>query len=326
MKVLISGGAGFIGSHVTEELLEQGYEVVIIDNLTTGFTRNMPSGVSFYQFNLDDPRIEYVFEKEKPTLVIHLAAQASVSMSMRDPYLDFFTNTAGTLKLLLLAKKYQVRKFLFASTAAVYGDPLYLPIDEKHLINPQSYYAQSKLSAENYIKLYDILNGLDSCILRFSNVYGPRQNPEGEAGVISIFINRMLRRKSVLIYDGTQTRDFIYVKDVAKACRLALESDQKGVFNISSGVETTINELYALLAEAMNCSDLPNYEPLRPGELSRSVLDNRKAQMKLNWKIQHTLKKGLRETVLAYQKGMITTDAQFKEAYKEKYSITNYYI
>lgn len=326
MKVLISGGAGFIGSHVTEELLDHGYEVVIIDNLTTGLSGNLPSGVRFYHFNLDDPGIEYVFEKEKPTLVIHLAAQASVSMSMRDPYLDFFTNTAGTLKLLLLAKKYQVKKFLFASTAAVYGEPLYLPIDEKHLINPQSYYAQSKLSAENYIKLYDTLNGLDSCILRFSNVYGPRQNPEGEAGVISIFINGMLQHKGVVIYDGTQTRDFVYVKDVARACRLALESDQKGVFNISSGIETPINELYALLSEVMNCSQLPNYKPLRAGEIGRSVLDNRKALKNLNWEIQHTLKKGLRETVLAYQKGMIATDAQFKETYQEEYSITNHYV
>lgn len=323
MKVLISGGAGFIGSHVTEELLSHGYEVVIVDNLTTGLSGNLSKKVKFYHFNLDDPGVEYVFKKEKPTLVIHLAAQASVSMSMRDPYLDFFTNTAGTLKLLLLSKKYQVKKFLFASTAAVYGQPMYLPIDEKHLIDPQSYYAQSKLSAESYIKLYDMLNGLDSCILRFSNVYGPRQNPEGEAGVVSIFINRLLQQKNVLIYDGTQTRDFIYVKDVAKACRLALESNQKGVFNISSGIETTINELYRLIAEEMNCKKPPVYKPLRPGEIERSVLDNRKARHDLRWKVQHTLKKGIKETILTYQKGMITANDAIKE---ERYGLTNYYI
>lgn len=307
MKVLISGGAGFIGSHVTEELLKYYYDVVIIDNLTTGLSGNMPKNIRFYHFDLNDPEMEYVFEKEQPDIVIHLAAQASVTTSMRDPYLDFFTNTAGTLRLLLVAKKYKVKKFLFASTAAVYGEPSYLPVDENHITNPGSYYAQSKFSAENYIALYDTLNGLDSCILRFANVYGPRQNPNGEAGVISIFINRLLTEKQISIYDGSQTRDFIYVKDVATACRLAIESDKKGVFNISSGTETTINDIYHHISSVMDVKTFPIYEPLRQGEIVRSVLANEKAKHELHWKPQYSLIEGLTKTVASYMKEMTYT-------------------
>lgn len=302
MKVLISGGAGFIGSHVTEELLNNNYDVVVIDNLTTGSPSNMPDNVRFYHSDLNDPELEYVFEIEKPDIVIHLAAQASVTISMDNPYMDFFTNTAGSLKILLLSKKYKVKKFLFASTAAVYGEPLYLPIDEKHEINPQSYYAQSKFSAESYIKLYAKLSNLESCILRFSNVYGPRQSSNGEAGVISIFINQLLNDEKVSIYDGNQTRDFIYVKDVANACRCAIESGGSGVFNVSSSTETTINDLFHLISEVIGVNSLPTYKPLRQGEVERSVLDNRKARKELNWNTQHTLLDGLKETSAHYSK------------------------
>ncbi len=194
------------------------------------FTTMFLIGVNFYQMDLNDPKLEYVFKKEKPDYVIHLAAQASVIASMNDPYLDFSTNTAGTVKLLQLVKKYNVNKFLFASTAAVYGEPSYFPIDENHLIHAQSFYALSKYSAENYISIIANLTVLNSCILRFSNVYGPRQNENGEAGVISIFINRLLANEKVNIYDGSQTRDFVYVKDVALACRLHYETNANGVF------------------------------------------------------------------------------------------------
>ena len=300
MKVLISGGAGFIGSHVTEELLNNNYDVVVIDNLATGVPENVPDNVRFYHSDLNDPELEYVFEIEKPDIVIHLAAQASVTMSMENPYDDFFTNTAGSLKVLLLSEKYQVKKFLFASTAAVYGDPLYLPIDEKHEINPESYYAQSKYSAESYIKLYTKLSDLESSILRFSNVYGPRQNPNGEAGVISIFINQLLNEEKVSIYDGNQTRDFVYVKDVAKACRLAIESKGGGVFNVSSSTETSINDLFRLISEIIGVNSLPTYKPLRQGEIERSFLDNRKAQQELKWNTQYSLLTGLKETITSY--------------------------
>jgi UDP-glucose 4-epimerase len=300
MKVLVTGGAGFIGSHVVEELLGHQYEVIVVDNLVTGFIENVPKDVKLYQMDLNDPKFEDVFEQEKPDYVIHLAAQASVALSMTDPNLDFYTNTVGTFKTMLLSKKYNVRKIIFASTAAVYGEPLYLPIDEEHLLNPLSFYSLSKFSAENYIKYNDQVNGLDSCILRFSNVYGPRQNAYSEAGVIAIFLNRLLADESVSIYDGSQTRDFIYVKDVVLACRLAMESDHKGVFNISSCTETKIDDLFYLIAGMTKVNRKPVHKPLRIGEIKKSILDNGRARKELNWDIQHSLLEGLRETFLYY--------------------------
>lgn len=302
MKVLLTGGAGFIGSHVVEELLKYQYEVVVIDNYVTGFSKNIPDGITIYQMDLNDEDVEHVFQKESPDFVIHLAAQASVVASMNDPYLDFFTNTAGTVKILHLSKKYNIKKFLFASTAAVYGEPSYLPIDENHLIHAESFYALSKYSAENYIQHYSTFDGLNSCILRFSNVYGPRQNANGEAGVISIFINQLLENKKVNIYGGNQTRDFIYVKDIAAACRLALESIATGVFNISSCTEIGIDELYYEISDATGASVLPNYEPRRIGEIEKSILDNNKAKHEFDWQIRYSLNEGLRETIEYYSR------------------------
>lgn len=326
MKVLISGGAGFIGSHVAEEFLSKGHEVVIVDNLATGAKKNVPKGAKLYKNNLDDEYLKVIFEKERPSYVLHLAAQASVTVSMQYPYEDFYTNTAGTLKLLLLANQFQVKKFLFASTAAVYGEPSYLPIDEAHRLDPKSYYAQSKLSAENYIKLYDMLNGLDTCVLRFANVYGPRQNPDGEAGVISIFINRMLQDQEVAIYDGSQTRDFIYVKDVAKACYLAMKSERKGIFNISSGTETTITALYNLIANEIETSKAPIYKPARQEEIERSVLDNQRAQRELRWGVQNDLQNGLIETIRYYKKGLLLTNNKYGDSYEVELDYRNHYV
>jgi len=300
LKVLITGGAGFIGSHVIEELLRYNFQVVSVDNYITGFKSNLADAVTAYTMDLNDPKLESVFINENPDYVIHLAAQASVMASMNNPHFDFHTNTVGTVNVMDLSKKYHVKKFLFASTAAVYGEPEYLPIDENHSINSQSFYALSKQSAENYIRHYSIFNGLDSCILRFSNVYGPRQNEMGEAGVISIFINRLLANKEVSIFDGSQTRDFIYVKDVASACRLALLSEAKGTFNISSCSETGIEELYYKITELTGIHTMPLYEPRRIGEIVKSILDNRKAIEELDWHAQYSLQEGLKETTEYY--------------------------
>lgn len=304
MKVLVTGGAGFIGSHVTEELLKHKFKVIAVDNCVTGFPGNVPDSVRLYQMDLNDSKVESVFKQEKPDYVIHLAAQASVIVSMKDPHLDFFTNTAGTVNVLRLSKIYNVKKFLFASTAAVYGEPLYLPIDENHLIHAQSFYALSKYSAENYIEHYSKYFDLNSCILRFSNVYGPRQNENSEAGVISIFINRLLANKEVSIFDGSQTRDFIFVKDVALACRLALEGEAKGVFNISSCTETGIEDLYYQIAWLTGNDSQPSYQPRRVGEIEKSILDNRKALQELSWSVRYSLSRGLEETTKYYSKNI----------------------
>lgn len=308
MKVLVTGGAGFIGSHVIEELLKHKFEVVSVDNFVTGFPTNIPEDIRLYQLDLNDSKLELVFKQEKPDFVIHLAAQASVIASMNNPRFDFFTNTAGTVNILHLSKLYNVKKFLFASTAAVYGEPLYLPIDENHLIHAESFYALSKYSAENYIDHYSRFNNLNSCILRFSNVYGPRQNENGEAGVISIFINRLLANREVSIYDGSQTRDFIYVKDVAAACRMALEVKATGVFNISSCTEMGIEDLFYQIVEITGIHAEPSYEPRRVGEIEKSILDNRKALQELSWSVRYSLRKGLEETTQYYSKKYLATN------------------
>ena len=300
MKVLVTGGVGFIGSHVVEELVNHQYEVVLVDNIVTGSLDNLLTDVKIYELDINDQKIEYVFDRERPDYVIHLAAQVSVTASMNDPLLDLQTNTVGTVKLISLAKKYNVKNFIFASSAAVYGEPAYLPIDENHSLHALSCYSLSKYSAEKYIGLYDALYGGDSCVLRFSNVYGPRQNVDGEAGVISIFINRLVLGEEVEVFGGCQTRDFVYVKDVARACRLAIEKEQKGVFNISSGIETSVEDLLTHIFETTGTTKTPAYKPIRGGEIERSVLDNSKASYAFDWRPHYSLLEGLRETVHYY--------------------------
>ncbi len=300
MKVLVTGGAGFIGSHVVEELLACDYEVVVVDNLISGFSRNLKEQVIFYEIDINDAALAYVFEMERPDYVIHLAAQVSVQASMDNPYLDFNTNTAGTVKLLSLAKKYNTKRLLFSSSSAVYGEPLYLPIDENHPARPHSYYSLSKYTAEKYIEFHGEYSGLNYCVLRLSNVFGPRQNVEGEAGVIALFIDRLMAKRELTIFDGGQTRDFVYVKDVAQAFRCALESSKVGVFNISSHTQTKINKLYEQLIEITGEQTPPHFEPLRIGEVMDSVLDNSKARHELNWRTNYSLTRGLQETVEYY--------------------------
>lgn len=303
MKVLVTGGAGFIGSHVVEEFLENQYEVLVIDNCVSGNPKNLPDGVKLFLLDINDSAVESVFEQEQPDYVIHLAAQASVVVSMDNPHLDFFTNTAGTVNILKLSNKFNVKKLLFASTAAVYGEPSYLPVDENHFVHASSFYALSKYSAEKYIEHYSKFNGLESCILRFSNVYGPRQNVNGEAGVISIFIDRLLANKEINIYGGNQTRDFIFVKDIAKACYQALLGEAKGVFNVSSCTETKVDELFKQISEVSGRLGVkPAYKPERIGEIQNSVLDNNKARNAFNWHPCYSLSEGLEETVQYYSK------------------------
>lgn len=297
MKILLTGGAGFIGSHVAEQLVSHAYEVVVIDNLASSSTTYLPSGVRFYQMDINDAAVEVVFEKEKPDIVIHLAAQTSVVNSMKEPYFDFQTNTAATVKLLQYAVRFPIKQFIFASSAAVYGEPFHLPIDEKHAINPQSFYAVSKYSAEKYIHTFSQIHGFTSTILRFSNVYGPRQNTSGEAGVIGIFISKLLKGESCTIYGGGQTRDFVYVKDVASACRKAVESNKSGIFNVSSNDEVTINDLHECIAQKMLVDLSATYEPIRQGELLRSILSNRVTKTELAWVPMYSISNGLDETI-----------------------------
>lgn len=273
-KVLITGGAGFIGSHIADKFIENNYEVVIIDNLSTGKIENINNKANFYKADIIIDDLNNIFEKEKPSIVIHLAAQVSVSNANKNPVYDAKENIIGTLNILEHCKKFNVDKIIAASSAAVYGNPQYLPIDENHPKEPISQYGLSKLTMEKYIQL----SGVDYIICRFSNVYGPRQTIEGEAGVVTIFENAMKKDLPVCIYgDGEQTRDFVYVRDVAEVIYKLSNSDVKNeVINISTNEGITINELFYSLKCKYDYTIEPLYKGKRIGDIDVSILSNKK--------------------------------------------------
>lgn len=298
MKVLVTGGAGFIGSHIVEFLLENNIETVVVDNLVSGHKHHIPSGVAFYHSDIRNPDIDKIFMTEKPDFVIHQAAQVSVQESVKQPLYDCSENIMATVNILQSCLKHKVKKIIHASTAAVYGNPKYLPIDENHDLNPVSFYGLSKLTSETYIQLFAKLSGLKYTILRYSNVYGARQDANGEAGVISIFIDRLLKNDSPIIYgDGNQTRDFIFVKDVAYANFLALRNADNQICNISSHQQTSVNELLDIIYSLMTVENKRIYKEERPGDIVHSYLLNNKARKYLNWNPKFSLLQGLEETI-----------------------------
>ena len=276
-KIIISGGAGFIGSHVVELLLKSNNQVVVMDNLKSGKLSNLPndSRITFYKVDILKDNLEYIFEKEKPDYCIHLAAQTSVNNSEIDPMYDAQMNIISSINLLNLCKKYKIKKFITASSAAVYGIPEDLPISENQSTKPISFYGISKLTMEKYIQHFQI----PYVIFRFSNVYGPRQSSSKESGVIAIFHNAMLNNKQIEIFgDGNQIRDFIFVKDVANAINKALNSNISNITcNFSSNTGITINQLFTLMKEMYNYKYNPIYLPPRAGDITNSILDNSKA-------------------------------------------------
>ena len=278
MKVLITGGFGFIGSHIAELLLKNQTEVVIIDDLSSGTLDNIPGFdmSKFYKLDITKDNLEYVFIKEKPDCCIHLAAQTSVAHSIKNMEEDATTNILGSINVLNLCKKYNIKKLISASSAAVYGIPKYLPIDENHPTNPISNYGLSKLTMEKYIEL----SGIPYIIFRFGNVYGPRQISSKESGVIAIFNNNMLHNKEISIYgDGYQTRDFIYVVDIANICYTTLKSNVVNkIINFSSGTGISINELYKKMQTIYNYKQKPIHSPERKGEIKDSILSNKEIQ------------------------------------------------
>lgn len=301
MKVLLTGGAGFIGSYIAQELIKRDIETVIIDNLLTGNKKRIPVGSVFYQAdickNLDD-----IFVREKPDIVIHQAAQVSVKKSLEDPVNDADKNLIGTINLLNHCVHHKTKKFIFASSAALYGNPQYLPIDEKHPAVPVSPYGLSKYCAELYIQLYSKLFGLRYTILRYSNVFGGGQSVNGEAGVIAIFMNNLLNGGNINIFgDGFQTRDFIYVKDVATANIAALTHADNEILNISTQTKVSLLETVKVLGELLKASVTPNFLNEREGDIKESTLSNKRAIQLLNWKPEHSFTAGLRETAIYYK-------------------------
>lgn len=297
LKVLITGGAGFIGSHVTDVMLSAGYSVTVVDNLVTGSRNNLRREAELIALDICDEEIDSIFSQVKPQIVIHLAAQTSVTRSMSNPYVDAKTNVTGTLRILDNCVKHNVQKIIYASSAAVYGTPVTLPINEEHPLQPLSFYGLSKLTPEKYIELHHSLFNIPFTIFRFANVYGPRQDAVGEGGVVSIFLSKLMKQQTPIIYgDGEQTRDFIYVKDIAQAILAAITSGSGGCYNLSTGTASSINSLLRLACSIVGSPFEPQYYPARQGDIIHSILDNTRAKQNLNWQPVYSLETGLMET------------------------------
>lgn len=299
MRVLVTGGAGFIGSHIVDALAGAGAAVSVLDNLSTGKAENIKQEVNFYHGDLLDKEVVFrCVGRERPEVVFHQAAQVSAPKSLADPAGDAGVNIVGSLNLLEAARSEGVRKVIYASTAAVYGNPRYLPVDEAHPADPLSGYGVSKHTVERYLAMYGDLYGLDYTVLRYANVYGPRQDARGEGGVVAIFIDRLLRGERPVIYgDGLQTRDFIHVLDVAGANLCALDRGSRMTFNISTGRPATVIQLFEILKKAAGYGGGPVYDPPRPGDIRDSWLDNTGAGRELGWTPQWDLEKGIKHTL-----------------------------
>jgi UDP-glucose 4-epimerase len=299
MKVLVTGGAGFIASHVVDTLLDAGHEVVIVDNLITGRRSNINPRAKFYEVDIRSPEIEKIFAEEKPEVIDNHAAQMDVRRSVADPIFDADVNILGGLNLLNLAVKYSVRKFIHISSGgAVYGEPVYLPCDEKHPVQPLCPYGATKYMLELYLYMYKQTYGLDYTILRYGNVFGPRQDPAGEAGVVAIFTGQMLKKGPVTIFGtGEQVRDYVFVKDCALANLLVLNQGSGEIYNLGCSVPTTVNQIFDGLKEITGYPIEANYAPARAGETFKIYLSSEHAREQLGWAPKYTLKEGLQQTV-----------------------------
>lgn len=306
MKILITGGSGFIASHIADQFLTDGHTVAVIDNLSTGSRANLPSGAHLYELDIRDPRIGSVFEQEKPEVVCHHAAQLDVRVSMRDPLYDADVNIQGSLRLIDLCVRHGVSKILFASTGgAIYGEDC-IPASESDAPRPVSAYGVAKLSVEHYLHCFHVNYGIAYVALRYANVYGPRQNAHGEAGVVAIFAQRLLEGQPVTINgDGGQTRDFVYVGDVVEANVKALQGSVVGAYNIGTGTETDINAVYLTLTKHTGSETAPQYGPAKQGEQRRSVLECAKARSALGWTSTVALDAGMEKTVAFFRERMV---------------------
>jgi len=299
LKVLVTGGAGFIGSHIADRLVADSHELVLVDDLSTGHVDHLHAKARFYQMDLQSPWLDELFRIERPEAVVHQAAQASVRRSVENPVFDASVNVLGTAALLQASAHHGVRRFLFASTGgALYGDADVIPTGEDYPTLPVSPYGASKLAGEVYLRTFHALHRLSYAALRYANVYGPRQDPHGEAGVVAIFTRRLLSGEPARINgDGKHTRDFVYVGDVADANARALTSDAVGSFNVGTGIETDVITLFQLLKGLTGSSQPEAHGPPLPGEQRRSVVDPRKIEKVLGWRPQTSLEAGLDATV-----------------------------
>ena len=304
MNVLVTGGAGFIGSHVVDRFIQEGHQVSILDNLSTGKRKNVNREAVLYKADICGTRLERVFKRERPAVIVHLAAQINVRKSTEDPMFDTNVNVVGTVNLLQLAVKYGVQKIVFASSGgAVYGEQYQFPVPESHTTCPLSPYGISKLSCEYYLEYFRHEAGIGYAALRFGNVYGPRQNPEGEAGVIAIFSQQLLNGQQPLINgNGLQTRDYVYVRDVVESVMIASDEQVNGIYNVGTGEETTVNDIFHRLKALTGVESKELHGPGKKGEQLRSVLDCSKLTEETGWEPTISLAQGLAETVEFFQR------------------------
>jgi len=303
VNILVTGGAGFIGSHIVNAYIAAGHHVTVIDNLSSGQLRFLNPKAKFYEMDILDPKVSEVLKSEKINAINHHAAQISVSESVTDPLFDANSNIIGTLQLLQSAVSLKIEKFIFASTGgAMYGEQIYFPASENHPCEPLSPYGISKLCAENYLRFFNTQYGLSTTVLRYSNVFGPHQNPHGEAGVVAIFCEKLVKdQKPVVCGDGEQTRDFISVRDIAQANLIALDRTCTGTFNVGTGKETSINSLTKCLLGVSGKNISADHGPARKGEQRRSVIDYKKFHDGFGWKPEVSLEQGLVETYDFFQ-------------------------
>lgn len=299
MKILVTGGAGFIGGHVADAYLAAGHEVVVLDDLSTGRRSNLNPKARFYQVDIRSDEVGDVLAREKPQVLNHHAAQMDVRRSVADPVFDAQVNLIGLLNLLEHGRNNGLQRVVFASSGGtVYGDQDHYPGLETDRTNPVSPYGVAKLATEKYLYFYLLTYGISYVALRYANVYGPRQNPHGEAGVVAIFTLKMLHGEQPVINgDGKQARDYVFIDDVVRANVLALDADFSGCLNVGTGIETDVNQLFVALRDLVGKDAPEQHGPAKPGEQARSVLDRTLAAEKLGWKPQTQLRDGLRLTV-----------------------------
>ncbi|HLH72162.1 MAG TPA: NAD-dependent epimerase/dehydratase family protein [Chloroflexota bacterium] len=305
MRALVTGGAGFIGSHIVDLLVAENHDVAIVDNFATGKPANLNRYAHFYETDICSPDLHQIIAEVRPEVVFHQAAQMSVKVSTDDPLYDARVNVVGLLNVLEACVTGGVRKIIFASSGATYGNPVYLPIDEEHPQHPESPYGITKMVAEHYLNYYALDRGLSFTALRYGNVYGPRQDSRGEAGVVAIFARQLLSGQVPTIHwDGEQIRDYIYVTDVARANLAAATAGDGRIYCIGTGVGTSVNQIYQKLCEVIGVSVVPNRAPRRPGDLRTAYFDTRRAREELNWRPLVSLSDGLQSTVETVQQDL----------------------
>ena len=298
-RVIVTGGAGFIGSHIVDRLILNGFEVAVLDNMLSGFKSNINQKATFYEIDLYSDDLDVVIEEFKPSLVYHLAAQSSVSVSESNPNKDANINILGSVNLYKACNNSTVKRIILSSTGgAIYGNQKILPCSEQNKLNPISPYGVSKLASEKYLEVFSELYGYEYTILRYGNVYGPRQNPSGEAGVISIFAGLLLNGEVAQIFgDGSQERDYIYISDVVDANILALNSTNKSIYNISTGQGLSVIKIFNMIKTLTKSTNEPLYMPSRKSDVDKIILDNTKALNDLKWEPKVSIENGISNTI-----------------------------